>query len=81
MKHSETKWWTRSTDKIWEVISHFASVQSNSVALEGSCQSKVYRSVVLCKKICCRLYFNQFLLSSRQFCSVHLSCWWFLFFW
>jgi len=41
--------WTRSTDKISEVISHFASVQSNSEALEGSCQSMVYRSVILCK--------------------------------
>ena len=42
------KWWTRSTDKISEVISHFTSVQSYSVALElveGSCQSMVYRSV------------------------------------
>ena len=29
-----------------EVISHFASVQSNSVALEGSCQSLVYTSVM-----------------------------------
>ena len=41
------KWRTRSTDKISEVISHFASVQSNSVALEGSCQSVVYRSVLV----------------------------------
>ena len=38
--------WTRSTDKISEVISHFASVQSNSEALEGSCQSMVYKSVL-----------------------------------
>ena len=45
LKHSETKWRTRSNDKISEVISHFASVQSNSVALEGSCQSMVYRSM------------------------------------
>jgi len=37
---------TRSTDKISEVISHFVSVQSNSEALEGSCQSMVYRSVL-----------------------------------
>ena len=28
LKHSETKWRTRSTDKISEVISHFASVHS-----------------------------------------------------
>ena len=44
--------WTRSTDKISEVISHFASVQinSDSEALEGSCQSMVYRSVILWKK-------------------------------
>ena len=41
------KWRTRSTDKISEVISHFASVQSNSVAQEGSCQSVVYRSVLV----------------------------------
>ena len=45
IKHSETKWWTRSTDKISEVISQFESIQSNSVTLEGSCQSMVYRSV------------------------------------
>mgnify|MGYP006890310215 FL=1 len=30
---------TRSNDKISEVISHFSSIQSNSVALEGSCQA------------------------------------------
>jgi len=47
LKHSEIKWWTRSNDKISEVISLFASLQSNSVALEGSCQSMVYRSVVI----------------------------------
>ena len=35
------------TDKISEVISHFANVKSNSVAVEGSCQSMVYRSVML----------------------------------
>ena len=38
---------TLSTDKILKVLSHFASVQSNSIALEGSCQSMVYRSVAL----------------------------------
>jgi len=48
LKHSETKWRTRSNDKISEVISHFASVQSNSVDSEGSCQSMVYRSVNVC---------------------------------
>ena len=41
------QWRTSSNDKISEVISRFASVQSNSVALEGSCQSMVYRSVLL----------------------------------
>jgi len=41
LKHSETKWRTRSTEKISEVI------QSNSVALEGSYQYMVYRSVML----------------------------------
>jgi len=34
-------------DKISGVILLFASVQSNSVGLEGSCQTMVYRSVVL----------------------------------
>jgi len=38
---------TRSNDKISEVILHFASVQSNSIALEGSFQSMVYRSMIL----------------------------------
>ena len=32
---------------ILEIISHFASIQSNSIATEGSCQSMVYRSVTL----------------------------------
>ena len=45
LKHSEIKWRTRTNDKISEVISNFTSVQSNSVDLEGSCQSMVYRSV------------------------------------
>ena len=41
------KWWTHSTVKISEVVSHFAIVQSNSVALEGSCHSMIYyRSVI-----------------------------------
>jgi len=48
LKHSETKWRTRSIDKISEVISLFAWVQSNSVDIEDSCQSKLYRSVILC---------------------------------
>ena len=39
--NDETNWPTRLNDKILEVISHFVSVQSNSVALEGSCQSMV----------------------------------------
>ena len=39
-------WQTHSNDKISEVISLFASVQSNSVALEGSCQYMVYRSMI-----------------------------------
>ena len=47
LKHSETKWRTSSNDKISEIISHFASIQSNSIATEGSCQSMVYRSVTL----------------------------------
>ena len=34
LKHSETKWQTRSNDKISEVISRNTSIQSNSVALE-----------------------------------------------
>jgi len=34
----------RSNDKISKVVSRFASIQSNSVDLEGSCQSVVYRS-------------------------------------
>jgi len=34
----ETKWLKRSIDKISEVISRFATVQSNSVASESSCQ-------------------------------------------
>ena len=41
----------RLNDKISEVISHFAGVQSNSVDLEGSCQSMVYRSVMDKKNI------------------------------
>jgi len=44
----DNKWRTRSTDKILEVILHFASLQGNSIALEGSCQSMVYRSVIIC---------------------------------
>ena len=47
LKHSEIKWRMHSTDKISEVISHLVSVQSKSVALEGSCQYMVYRSVNL----------------------------------
>ena len=35
------------TDKISKLISHFANVKSNSVAVKGSCQSMVYRSVML----------------------------------
>jgi len=46
LKHSETKWQTRSNDKISEVISRNTSIQSNSVALEGSCHFMVYMSVV-----------------------------------
>ena len=41
---------TRSNDKISEVISHFASVQSNSIALEGSCQSMVLQDAHRKKK-------------------------------
>jgi len=41
LKHFETKWRTRSNDMISEVISLFATIQSNSIALEGSCQSMV----------------------------------------
>ena len=44
---TQTKWRMHSNDKISEIISHFSSVQSNSVAIEGSCQSMVYRSVTL----------------------------------
>jgi len=36
-----------SNQEFSKVISYFASVQSNSTALEGSCQSMVYRSVVI----------------------------------
>jgi len=45
--NSETKWRTRSIGTISEVILLFASVQGNSVALEGSCQSMVNRSVLV----------------------------------
>ena len=45
--NSETKWRTRSNGTILEVILLFASVQGNSVALEGSCQSMVNRSVLV----------------------------------
>ena len=44
-KHNETKGRTGSADKILKVILHFASVQSNSVALESSCQSMVHGEV------------------------------------
>jgi len=45
LKHNETKGRTGSADKISKVILHFASVQSNSVALESSCQSMVHGEV------------------------------------
>jgi len=39
LKHSETKWWTRSIDETSEAILLLALLQSKSVALEGSFQS------------------------------------------
>ena len=61
---------TRSNDNISEVISHFANVQSDSVALEGSCQPVVYRSVSVFVKI---------ITSVTQICNViimgdNISC-------
>jgi len=65
------------TDNISEVISHFASLKSNSVALESSCQSLVYRSVI-------RLIYkerNSVLIVSEQITDhrcerwVHMSFW------
>jgi len=35
-----------------EAISRYACVQSHYVALEGSCQSMVYRSMVLFNTLC-----------------------------
>jgi len=69
LKHRETKWRTLSSGKISEVISYFVSVQSSSVALEGSCQSMVYRSVAqLINKI------HAFMLVFVIYCSYHKAC-------
>ena len=77
--HKYEKWRTRSTDKISEVILHFASVQSNSVGLEGSFQSMVNRSVVACswsfweKKTTLKFYPPGFLKLQTWFWNCVLS--------
>ena len=59
----KTKWRTRSTDKISEIISRAFRV--TIALLEGSCQSMVYRSVIkhFCNKSVCSanivLFFNE----------------------
>ena len=46
----ETKWRMHTNDAISEANSLYALLQSKSVAIEGSFQSMVYRSVVKCIK-------------------------------